>query len=198
MKMGHVEKLFVNSDRHSSRVAAQAEERIRPARPKPGQRLLDVGCGNGKAAISLTHAFSLEVTGVDVDPDQIKAANQVAADLPDAHFLVADATQLPLPDDEFDIVYTNKTTHHIPNWPQAIAEMARVLKPGGYLVYSDFATPLGDRLPTRQGIEEATAAAGLELTRHTHSPFHYAGYFKKEPSPAAPDPRYTQTPNSRR
>jgi len=86
--------------------------------------------------------------------------------------------QLPLPDGEFDLVYTNKTTHHIPDWPQALAQMARVLKPGGHLVYSDFVAPAGRRLPTRHGIDSAAAAHGLTRERHSGSPLHYTAVFR--------------------
>ena len=148
MKMRRFEKRFVNSPRHSDRVARQAETRVGGLDPRPGGRLLDVGCGNGAAAIHLTRAFVLDVVGVDVDPDQIAAAQAAAAGLDGARFLAANAAQLPFADGEFDLVYTNKTTHHIPDWPQALAQMARVLKPGGHLVYSDFVAPRRTPRPT--------------------------------------------------
>src|SRR5690349_7988407 len=100
MKMRRFEKLFVNSDRHSSRVATQAAERIRRLDPKPGQRVLDVGCGNGAAAIQLAQALGLEAVGVDVDPHQIAAARSAAGDTPNVTFQVADTTALPFADDE--------------------------------------------------------------------------------------------------
>ena len=49
--------------------------------------------------------------------------------------MTADAAHLPLEDERFDIVATNKTTHHVARWSSALAEMRRVLKPHGYLVY---------------------------------------------------------------
>jgi ubiquinone/menaquinone biosynthesis C-methylase UbiE len=180
MKMHRFEKLFVNSDRHSNRVATQAAQRIRRVDPRPGQRLLDVGCGNGAALIHLAHTLGLDVTGLDIDPDQIQTAAQAARGLPSARFLVSDATKLPLPDDRFDIVYTNKATHHVSDWPHAIAEMARVLTPGGYLIYSDFTAPFGRRLPTRRGVDTTAQSHGLERTGHSRSPFHYTAYFRKQ------------------
>jgi ubiquinone/menaquinone biosynthesis C-methylase UbiE len=187
MKMRRFEKRFVNSRRHSDRVARRAEARVGTLGPGAGWRLLDVGCGNGAAAIHLAKAFGLDVVGVDVDPDQIAAARAAAAGLGRARFLAASAERLPFADGEFDLVYTSKTTHHIPGWPRALAQMARVLKPGGRLVYSDIVAPAGRRLPTRHGVNSAAAAHGLARERHGGSPFHYIAVFRvPDPSPPLP------------
>jgi ubiquinone/menaquinone biosynthesis C-methylase UbiE len=182
MKMQAWEKRFVNGQRHSHRVASQAERRLHPIHPRPGQRLLDVGCGNGAAAIHLARAYELKTTGIDIDPDQIRAAAEAANGLTDIRFIVGDATALPFPDGEFDLVYSNKTTHHIPDWQQAISEMARVLKPGGHVVYSDFVAPLGRRLPTRAGVNTAAAEHGLQRYDGSGSPFHYTLVLHKPPA----------------
>jgi ubiquinone/menaquinone biosynthesis C-methylase UbiE len=166
------EKRFVNSRRHSRRVASQAESRLRPIHPRPGDRLLDVGCGNGAAAIHLARTYELDTTGIDTDPDQIHAAAEAANGLADIGFTVGDATTLPFQDREFDRVYCNKTTNHIPDWQRAIGEMARVLKPGCHIVYSDFVAPLGHRLPTRAGVITAATEHGLERLDGSGSPFH--------------------------
>ncbi len=94
---------------------------------------------------------------------------------------MADATTLPFADDEFDLVYTNKTTHHIPEFQRALAEMARVLKPDGYLLYSDFVAPLGHRLPTRRALNRFADQHGLDAMRRSRSPFHFTGVFRKRP-----------------
>jgi ubiquinone/menaquinone biosynthesis C-methylase UbiE len=187
MKMRQLEKRFVNSPSHSMRVVTQAEERVRAIGPKPGQRLLDVGCGNGAAAIHLAQTIGLEAVGVDVDPKQIAAARSAAGDSTQVHLQVADATTLPFADGEFDLVYTNKTTHHIRDWEQAIAEMARVLKPGGHLLYADFAAPFGNRLPTRRGITTTTSTHQLDLRAQRSTLFHYSAHFQKRHEPAFRD-----------
>ena len=76
--MASFEKLFVTSDRHSERVARHAQRLVRLAGPEPGQRVLDVGCGNGATAIQLAQTFGLDATGVDVDPDQIRRGRAAA------------------------------------------------------------------------------------------------------------------------
>ena len=187
MKMSSFEKRFVNSVRHSRRVADRAEERLHAANPQPGEHLLDVGCGNGAAAIQLAQSLQLTVTGVDIDPEQIKTATAAAQNIPSAHFLSADATRLPFDDGQFDLVYTNKTTHHIRDWQQAFAEMARVLKPGGRLICSDFVAPVGNRLPTRRALERLANQHRLTSTGHSRTPLSYAAIFRKAQSPDQAD-----------
>lgn len=178
MKMRRIEKQFVNSARHSARVAERAERLVRIANPEAGQRLLDVGCGNGAAAIHLATTFGLEVTGVDIDPEQIDAAVEASTDLAAAHFLVADATHLPFAAGEFDLVHTSKATHHIREWQQALTEMARVLKPDGQLLYSDFVAPFGKRLPTRRGLDRFAIAQRLQLVRRSSAPLRYTAIYR--------------------
>jgi ubiquinone/menaquinone biosynthesis C-methylase UbiE len=141
MKMSRFEKRFINAARHSRRVAESAEQRL-PIVPYRGRlTYLDVGCGNGMTALHLATACGFDVTGIDVDPDQIRLARDAAGSRADVRFLVGDATHLPFDAAEFDVVATNKTTHHIPEWKTVLAEMVRVLKPGGYVIYGDLVVP---------------------------------------------------------
>lgn len=141
MKMTQIEKLFVNSPGHSQQVSDHAEMLLQKVEFKAGQKYLDLGCGNGAAPIYLARKYDLAVTGVDVDPDQIRLAQESSQDLPQARFLTVDGTRLPFEANEFDIVATNKVMHHIPNWLAALAEMIRVLRPGGFFIYSDLIYP---------------------------------------------------------
>lgn len=181
MRMSQIEKRFVNGARHSNRVSTHAERLVRIADPQAGQRLLDVGCGNGAAPIHLAKTFGLDVTGIDVDPEQIAAATAASANLRAARFLVADATQLPFPDNTFDLVTTSKTTHHIPDWPKALTEMTRVLRPGGRLIYRDFVAPLGNRIPTRHALDRFATQHRLQTMRRTRAPITYTTVLHKPP-----------------
>lgn len=74
MKMTNLEKIFVNSPRHSLQVSQHAEKLLKLVEFKAGQKYLDVGCGNGAAPIYLARRYHLDVTGIDVDSDQIRLA----------------------------------------------------------------------------------------------------------------------------
>ena len=74
MKMGKLEKLFVNSPSHSQRVSQHAEKLLNLIDFKAGQKYLDVGCGNGAAPIYLAQKYQLDVTGIDMDPDEFLPA----------------------------------------------------------------------------------------------------------------------------
>ena len=55
--------------------------------------------------------------------------------------MVMDATRLQFDDAQFDVVASSMVTHHLPHWETAFSEMIRVLRPGGYLLYTDFMLP---------------------------------------------------------
>jgi ubiquinone/menaquinone biosynthesis C-methylase UbiE len=141
MKMTKFEKFFVNSAGRSRRVAEYAEEMLRLMGCAPGQSYLDFGCGTGAAAIHLASKLGLNVTGIDVDPEQIEKARVRSEQATNVRFLPADGTKLPFEDNEFDFVATHMVTHHIPDWQNALRQMLRVLKPNGYLIYKDFVLP---------------------------------------------------------
>jgi ubiquinone/menaquinone biosynthesis C-methylase UbiE len=140
MKMTALEKHFVNGLSHTRTVAGRARQMLERIGHQAGWRYLDVGCGTGAAACAIAGDGRLEVTGVDVDPQQVAAANDTAGRA-NLRFRVMDATALDFRDGEFDIVATSMTTHHIPDWERALSEMVRVLRPGGYLIYSDHVFP---------------------------------------------------------
>jgi ubiquinone/menaquinone biosynthesis C-methylase UbiE len=140
MKMSAIEKHFVNKPSHTRVVADRALQLLNRVSPQPGWRYLDVGCGVGSAAMEIAGTSGLRVTGIDVDPKQIEEAKRKGT-LQNLQFRVMDATALQFADGEFDVVATSMVTHHIPNWERAFSEMVRVLRNGGYLIYSDHVFP---------------------------------------------------------
>lgn len=137
MRMRKVEKLVCDSRYHRKRAAEHAEKLLHFANAKENQHYLEVGCGNGAAAIYITKKYHLHVTGIDVDPEQIRCAKERVKGLTNIHFYVCDATNLPFQDSDFDIVATFGVMHHVSNWINALVEIKRVLKPGGYFIFFD-------------------------------------------------------------
>lgn len=140
MRMSAFEKHFVNSPSHTKKVADHACQLLNHIEYQNGGHYLDVGCGVGTAARKVAATSSLCVTGIDVDPKQIEAAKSEVA-RPNLQYKVMDATKLEFADAAFDVVASRMATHHIPDWERALSEMIRVLRPGGYLIYSDFVFP---------------------------------------------------------
>lgn len=97
---------------------------------KPGERILDVGCGTGQLTSEITQ-FGAEVVGIDSSPDMIATARK---NFPQVRFEVADVTALPF-ENEFDVVLSNAALHWVRDQPSAIASIARALKPRGRLVF---------------------------------------------------------------
>jgi ubiquinone/menaquinone biosynthesis C-methylase UbiE len=164
LQMTRIEKCFVNDAAHSRSVAEEAVRRLRRVPVHRGWSYLDVGCGNGAAALLVAGTFGMRGMGVDVDPRQIALARAGLGERAGVVFMTADATCLPFDDSRFDIVASNKTTHHVPRWPAALAEMQRVLKPGGYLVYGDLKAPawLASALKPLAGRAGVFTAADLD------------------------------------
>lgn len=92
--------------------------------------VLDAGCGEGYGARMLAETAS-RVTGVDLDPGVVTHAR---ATYPGIDFLQADLCDLPLPDDGLDLVVSLQVIEHLPDIPRFVAEVARVLRPGGEFV----------------------------------------------------------------
>ena len=141
MKLGKIEKRFMSSRRHGKRVTERAKKLLRFTSLEGKQDFLEVGCGSGAVSKYIAQNHGSNVTGVDLDPELIELAKKGIGDIPNAHFFVADVTHLPFGDNEFDVVLSFGVMHHIPNWLDALEEIARVLKPKGYFVYWDLVYP---------------------------------------------------------
>jgi ubiquinone/menaquinone biosynthesis C-methylase UbiE len=101
---------------------------------RPGMRVLDVGCGPGSITLGLAEAVAPgEVVGVDFQPSQVAQAQAVSAarGLMNTRFEVADVYRLPFPDGSFDAVFAHVVLMHLREPIRALAEMRRVLRPGG-------------------------------------------------------------------
>ena len=105
--------------------------------PKPGERVLDVACGTGTSTASIAKTGAT-VVGLDFSPAMIAEAEKRH---PTFEFIVGDATKLPFGDDEFDAVTISFGLRNVQDPKAALAEMYRVLKPGGRVVVCEFSKP---------------------------------------------------------
>lgn len=116
---------------------------LAPARLKPGDSVLDVGCGTGTLALLAKRQVGPDalVAGIDASAEMVARAARKAhkAGLP-VRFEQASADRLPFADDQFDAVLCTATMHHLPRGMRvdAVREMRRVLKPGGRVLLVDF------------------------------------------------------------
>ena len=102
---------------------------------KPNEVILDVGCGHGRDLIQLSKKGCI-CTGIDFSSRMIEEARkELLKDcIEEVGLEIGDAANLRFSDETFDKVYASEVLEHIPNYNRAISEMARVLKPAGYLV----------------------------------------------------------------
>ncbi|UGQ12343.1 methyltransferase domain-containing protein [Yinghuangia sp. ASG 101] len=104
--------------------------------PRPGDHVLDIGCGTGRSALRLTQQRGARVTGVAISRQQIERANKLARDhklLDKLVFEHADAAQLPYADATFDSAWAVESICHMDR-AKALGEAWRVLRPGGVLM----------------------------------------------------------------
>ncbi|HEY9622150.1 MAG TPA: methyltransferase domain-containing protein [Crinalium sp.] len=96
--------------------------------------ILDVGCGIGGSSLYLADKFHARATGITLSPVQAMRATERSHSLHLAdrtHFQVADALDMPFPDNSFDLVWSMESGEHMPDKVKFLQECYRVLKPGG-------------------------------------------------------------------
>ena len=122
---------------------------------RPGGRVLDAGCGTGRALPALREAVgpSGSVLGIDLTPAMLEAATRAGRDR-DGQLLLADVTRLPLRGASLDAVFGAGLISHLPDPAQNLRELRRVVRPGGTLALFH---PIGRAaLAARQGRQITT------------------------------------------
>ena len=111
---------------------------------RPGHRILDFGCGPGTISMGLASAVAPgELHGIDMEASQIEMARAAAAagGHDNAYFRTGDVAALPYDDDSFDVAHCHAVLMHVPDTRSVLAEVKRVLKPGGLVSARDMIGP---------------------------------------------------------
>jgi SAM-dependent methyltransferase len=151
-----------------------AEEVVRRARLRPGERVLDIGTGTGTAA-ALALGDGRRVSGVDAAPGMLAIARET---VPGVEFVEADFTKLPMASASFDVIIAVHALLFAEDRTRALGEWRRVTRPGGRLslsvpgpstnvptaiyasVYDRYGITWGDDYPTEADLIEWAAGAG--------------------------------------
>jgi len=112
------------------------------AQVSPGARVLDLACGTGDITFTLRDAGALAV-GLDITPRMVELACDKRGPGKQPQFLVGDMMHLPFTDASFEVVTTGYGIRNVPVIAPALAEIRRVLRPGGVLLSLDFNRPSG-------------------------------------------------------
>jgi ubiquinone/menaquinone biosynthesis C-methylase UbiE len=127
---------FYERDPFSRWLGTRQREALEALELRPGDRLLDVGCGTG-AGVRAAAKVVERAVGVDLSPKMLGEARERAAGIPGVEFVEGDSEQLPFGDSEFTAVVCTTSLHHYPRPDAAAREIARVLAPGGRAVIGD-------------------------------------------------------------
>jgi ubiquinone/menaquinone biosynthesis C-methylase UbiE len=147
-----MENEMVNSKEYFAEVAEEWDEirsgffseamrdaAIRKANLETGAVVADVGTGTGFVLRGLLGQAE-ELTGFDESEEMLTVARNHFAGYPNVQFRQAEGQHLPAEDNRFDVVFANMYLHHASDPAATIAEMVRILKPGGKLVITDLDT----------------------------------------------------------
>ncbi len=160
MLLNSVEKFLMNNPIRSLvqwRHEAAMMERL--GGKLTGLRVLEIGCGRGVGTKIILERFEAgEVHAFDLDPDMVRLARERLARYPAdrVRLFVGDAENIEATDESFDAVVDFGIIHHCPNWQRTVAEVRRVLKPGGKFFFEEVTKQALDRWFYRTFLDHPT------------------------------------------
>lgn len=126
-----------NDDDEDSRMYIQLYYHTLQGIDLAGKKVLEVGSGRGGGADFIARYLGpSSLTGVDFSKNAVELCNEFYH-IPTLHFVLGNAEKLPFDNDTFDVVYNVESSHCYANMPAFLAEVARVLKPGGIFAWAD-------------------------------------------------------------
>jgi ubiquinone/menaquinone biosynthesis C-methylase UbiE len=179
LKLNWAERWAVNNPLRPLQQRLEIHWLKKKSQLKPDANILEVGCGRGAGSALIKTMFKPAVLhAMDLDIQMIRKAQIYLS--PDARsgisFYVGDVTILPYQDGIMDAVFGFGVLHHIPDWQEALSEIARVLKAGGIYFFEELYPSLYQNFLTRhillhptknrfrsQDLKQGFIKAGLEL-----------------------------------
>lgn len=174
MEMTRFEKFFVNRERKGSGNYARVQRALARVDSSSIRDVLEIGCGIGTVSARMSEESGWNVTGSDFDAAQIEEAKRRYPESLRLRYLREDATRLSFADASVDLVVAQMVFHHIPAWPVAASEIARVLRPGGIAYWCDLVVA-GGLVPVLRplaqffgvcssgSVDAAFASAGMDV-----------------------------------
>lgn len=160
MKLNAIEKALMNNPvraliqrRYEARLFERLGGRLE------GKRVLEIGCGRGVGTEIIFRRFGArEVHAFDIDPKMIALARRRLKAYSPARLrlFVGDASVIEAEDASFDAVFDFGIIHHIPRWQAAVAEVSRVLRPGGRFFFEEVTKRALDRWLYRTFLDHPT------------------------------------------
>lgn len=150
--------------------------------PKPGERLIDLGCGTGAFTRRLMK-YGLELFGIDISQKSIEYASRLSKGQ-EIKFIVGNIEQLPFPNESFDLVVLGAVLHHFLDFSKVVQETYRILKDKGRFFsfdpnrrnpamwlfrdkkspfYSEKGRTINERLLVSEGVKQAFEKAGFTV-----------------------------------
>lgn len=168
------EKMYVNSPFHTP-AQVRVVNFLRKVRElPPGSRVVEIGCGRGVGMQLIVRTFRpASAEAIDIDPKMIRLTERRLRTAKGVVVREADVHRLPYPDGSIDAVFDFGVLHHLENWRQGLAEVARVLAAGGLFYIEEYfpalyANAFFGRLlahPTEDRFQGSDFRAALDETR---------------------------------
>ena len=139
MNWGYDEPTWADDEMGPERLPLQLYRRLVEGLDLEGKRLVDISCGRGGGIHWVhTHAGLDRTTGVDFTPGNVSLCQAAFPNVDGLDFLSGDAESMPFGDSDLDALMSVEASHCYPQPARFLNEAARVLKPGGYLLWTDF------------------------------------------------------------